>query len=692
MEKYINNFENITGSFWIDFVEIISFIDEYQKEKEIKGNVGEIGVYHGKSFIPLLNCCREDEIAIAIDCFDDIQYNYDNSGLGDKNIMIDNVNTFSDFSIDKVHIVQADSTKMTPEDLMQGKGKYRIFSVDGAHTSDATYIDFKNSLESLVDGGVIIMDDYFNQEWPAVSEGVNRLTLREDNDIKMVFVGYNKTIFCNKKYYKEYFKLLDSRINRENRIIKYAKLCGSKTIVAFHKPNYITVRERLQDINWYHSINLGNNTITPGSVTGDFRNENTIRMPEDLRGKRVLDVGCLDGYFSFAAERRGASVVALDKWKVVNPAGFNLARKMLNSSVVPSKMDLMDISKETIGTYDVVLCLSVLHHLKHPLYALERLYDVCDDLLILETHTTSNDLSEPNLRFYPEAELGNDPSNWFSPNVSALRGMLTTVGFKGVEIINKTSDGPEATVTIHAHKKPTKQFTFRDGTFDEGIYHDVVLHNEYNLPESFGPEDVIIDIGTHIGCFTHACLERGAQKMVCFEALRENFNLATGNLEYGGERKSLYNKAVWRSDKPDTEILFSYVPNTEGLINTGGGSFLNGNGDIPVKTISLDSILENHENVRLLKLDCEGSEFPILLTSTKLDKVQEIIGEFHDYGTEYAKDILIPEEAVVRDAKSYTGDDIKVYLEPLGFEVEVTRTTYPDGTPTRLGKFHAIRK
>src|SRR5439155_4349574 len=62
---------------------------------------------------------------------------------------------------------------------------------------------------------------------------------------------------------------------------------------------------------WYHTLELGDGTVTPGWM--DLR-PIVERLPwPDVRGKRCLDVGTYDGFLAFELERRGAAaVVATD--------------------------------------------------------------------------------------------------------------------------------------------------------------------------------------------------------------------------------------------------------------------------------------------------------------------------------------------------------------------------------------------
>src|SRR5487761_1969099 len=60
-------------------------------------------------------------------------------------------------------------------------------------------------------------------------------------------------------------------------------------------------------------------------------------------------------------------------------------------------------------------------------------------------------------------------------------------------------------------------FQFRPGTCDEEIFRAVVKGNEYQLPESFATTDIILDVGTHIGSFSYACVLRGSCNVHTFE-------------------------------------------------------------------------------------------------------------------------------------------------------------------------------
>ena len=150
------------------------------------------------------------------------------------------------------------------------------------------------------------------------------------------------------------------------------------------------LQAEVRKIKWWHSINLANEIVTPGAYDASSLLDR-IAMPERLDGLSVLDIGARDGYFSFEAERRGAvRVLATDShvWPnnvLSGKAGFQLARSVLGSKVEDLNVDVMDLSPENVGQFDVVLFLDALHQLPHPLLALDRVRSVTKRLLIMET-------------------------------------------------------------------------------------------------------------------------------------------------------------------------------------------------------------------------------------------------------------------------------------------------------------------
>jgi len=196
--------------------------------------------------------------------------------------------------------------------------------------------------------------------------------------------------------------------------------------------------EEVGKIKWFHTIDLGGGVVTPGRQHSPTTLP-AYGVPDDLSGKSVLDIGAWDGFNSFEAERRHARrVLATDYYCWGGPGwgtqdGFNLARRVLGSKVEDLEIDVMDLNPERVGTFDLVLFLGVLYHMRYPMKALERVFSVTGDMMILETHVDMLQVERPVAAFYPDIELGGDPTHWWGPNTAAVIGMLKAVGYRRVE-------------------------------------------------------------------------------------------------------------------------------------------------------------------------------------------------------------------------------------------------------------------
>jgi tRNA (mo5U34)-methyltransferase len=252
-------------------------------------------------------------------------------------------------------------------------------------------------------------------------------------------------------------------------------------------------RQRVQEISWYHSIDLGDGFITPGQSQSPLLSAGNL---PDFVDRSVLDIGAWDGQYSFLAERLGASrVVALDHyawgldWALRNKyweecradrsipdpgrdevdfwdpslpgkRGFDLAREALNSKVEAVVADFMTADLKALGQFDVVLYLGVLYHITDPMGALRRLRQVTDGVAVIETEAMRLSGFEEDglLRFLSGDELNVDFTNWFVVTEQALHGMCRAAGFR--KVVTKVGPRPP-TSRRHRKQRGDKEHTYR---------------------------------------------------------------------------------------------------------------------------------------------------------------------------------------------------------------------------------------
>lgn len=203
--------------------------------------------------------------------------------------------------------------------------------------------------------------------------------------------------------------------------------------------------DKMNSIPWWHTIDLGHGITTPGKIDCRARLADA-HFPADFSGKTVLDIGAWDGFFSFEAERRGADrVVALDHvvWNTPTAAGngkagFDFAHAAIGSKVETYDSDVYDMDAAKIGTFDVVIFMGVLYHIKDPFYVMHKVAPLCRDLMIFETHVDFLDINRPAIGFYEGDSCAGDFSNWCGPNRAALDMIFRDIGFDNITYVSET--------------------------------------------------------------------------------------------------------------------------------------------------------------------------------------------------------------------------------------------------------------
>lgn len=201
----------------------------------------------------------------------------------------------------------------------------------------------------------------------------------------------------------------------------------------------VSIQAMIDPVSWYHKIEILPGLLTPG-VSDVSQHAATLYLPEDCTGMRVLDIGPADGFYTFLMEQRGASVIAIEK----EPRkSFAALREITGCKTELIVDNVYNISKSKYGTFEIVLFLGVLYHLRNPLLALDRIREVCTQRLYVESHVEVGSMNSelPVAHFYPGEELGKDYTNWWGPNLLCLTRMVEGSGFKVTHIHPSGSRG-----------------------------------------------------------------------------------------------------------------------------------------------------------------------------------------------------------------------------------------------------------
>lgn len=213
------------------------------------------------------------------------------------------------------------------------------------------------------------------------------------------------------------------------------------------------IRARIDALGkWFHNIDLGGVQTAPDHFLGDYPSlkwrEFAHAIPADLTGKSVLDIGCNAGFYSIEMKRRGAeTVVGIDDSDVYL-AQARFAAEMCGAEIEFRNLSVYDVAK--LGrSFDLVLFMGVLYHLRHPLLALDLIHEhVAGDMLVFQSMQRGSHEVEPLRDDYDfwETELFDKPgypklhfversysrdwTNWWVPNRACAEAMLRSSGFE----------------------------------------------------------------------------------------------------------------------------------------------------------------------------------------------------------------------------------------------------------------------
>ena len=212
------------------------------------------------------------------------------------------------------------------------------------------------------------------------------------------------------------------------------------------------IRERAAALGpWFHNLDLKGVRTAPDHFLFDYPNVVWQRfqraLPADLSGRSVLDIGCNGGFYSMAMKRRGAArVLGID-----TDEGY-LAQARFAAEVEGLEIEFRQMSVYDVATlgerFDLVFFAGVFYHLRHPLLALDLIWEhVASDMLLFQSmlrgsasvatvgedydfwdQALFDDPGYPRLHFIEKSYSG-DPTNWWTPNRACAEAMLRSAGF-----------------------------------------------------------------------------------------------------------------------------------------------------------------------------------------------------------------------------------------------------------------------
>lgn len=233
---------------WLDKIAIQSIIllDRHQRELGVAGAMCEIGVHRARLFILLHLLSRPDERSLGIDLFEhvggEVEIAY---GAFDRNYLLSTLLRHG-CELKRIDLVASDSTSISAVDIRNLTIEpVRIFSVDGGHDAETALSDMRLAAQALAPGGVVLLDDIFNEQWCGVVEAAARFLLLSDHNLIPFFYAGNKMFFASGKEYADMYRsrMANDLVNASKKVETFF---GHDVLIAWPTP--VSARARVASL------------------------------------------------------------------------------------------------------------------------------------------------------------------------------------------------------------------------------------------------------------------------------------------------------------------------------------------------------------------------------------------------------------------------------------------------------------
>ena len=185
---------------------IFDSILSLQDKNDILGNCFEIGVWKGKSAIEIAKFLRENERLLLID------------PLLDKN-KEEIFNNLKDITGKDKKCLQIYSGYSEEFDYYSEAREYlkktRFIHIDGCHVGENVYNDLVLAEKLLSKNGVIVIDDFFNDEYPQITEATYKYLFNNEYSLRLFLAGANKAYLCRPNSYTFYNNFCMESLQKE---------------------------------------------------------------------------------------------------------------------------------------------------------------------------------------------------------------------------------------------------------------------------------------------------------------------------------------------------------------------------------------------------------------------------------------------------------------------------------------------
>jgi hypothetical protein len=215
-----SGFRDVQGWCAPETLNIVAALAGLQDKEGVAGGSAEIGVYHGKLLIALHLVRSAGTRTLAVDLFENQDRNLDRSGAGSSSELRDNLRAHA-VEPEFVDTLARDSLDLTDGDVARIEteyGRFRWFSVDGGHTVGHAINDIQIAERLTASGGIVVVDDYTNSDWPGVNEGVARHFILGNPRFVPLICGFNKLYLTTLSHHGRYYDAMRDALKASFRV------------------------------------------------------------------------------------------------------------------------------------------------------------------------------------------------------------------------------------------------------------------------------------------------------------------------------------------------------------------------------------------------------------------------------------------------------------------------------------------
>ncbi len=196
-QSYLAASATLPGWFFPRSIAIWDCLLGFQREQALVGNVMEIGVWRGRSALLAAMHAQAGEQGLFVD-----------PALHAKTQEL-----LAQATAAQCTFVCDVSSTLHRSPLVAAQARtYRWIHIDGEHSGTAVYDDLTISHQLLHDGGVLVIDDFFNPVWPQITTAAIQFCARHTHELSMFLVADNKGYFCRPRQQSLYTRYLRERM------------------------------------------------------------------------------------------------------------------------------------------------------------------------------------------------------------------------------------------------------------------------------------------------------------------------------------------------------------------------------------------------------------------------------------------------------------------------------------------------